>query len=298
MIAVNLLVVTTIGIVIGLVVPLVFHKGIPMNRYAPLMVICVLWGFGGAFISLLISRWMAKMMMGVRVIDANTTDPTEIALVRMVENLSRTANIPMPEVGIYDSPEINAFATGPSKSRSLVAVSSGLIRNMRQPEVEGVLSHEIAHIANGDMVTMTLIQGVINAFVLFLSYVLAFAVSQAMSRNSDDDRESGGNWFLQMILVNVFQMVFSVLGFIIVAWFSRWREFRADAGGARYGGRERMVAALKALKTVHEQGADQVGESKPAFASFKISGGGILGLFSTHPPLDERIARLEKPIGY
>jgi heat shock protein HtpX len=160
---VNILIVTTITIILS-----IFHvrDRVGDTGFFGLMIFCLIWGMGGAFISLLISRWMAKMMMGVEVIDPNTNDPQLRQLVGTVENLARSANIPMPEVGIYDSPEINAFATGPSKSRSLVAVSSGLLRNMRQPEVEGVLGHEISHIANGDMVTMTLLQGVVNAFAM------------------------------------------------------------------------------------------------------------------------------------
>lgn len=289
---VNLLVVATIGIVVALV----FRGHIP-HGYNALIGLCLIWGMGGAFISLAISRWMAKMMMGVKVIDPQAAVGEEALLLRTVEKLSRAANIPMPEVGIYNSPEINAFATGPSKSRSLVAVSSGLLQNMRQPEVEGVLGHEITHISNGDMVTMTLIQGVINAFVMFLSYILAFAVMQALSRNSDDDDDRGGfgNFLLQSFLVNIFQVVFSILGFIVVCWFSRWREFRADAGGAHLAGREKMIAALKALKSIHEQGADQAGKPQPAFQALKISGGNMLALFSTHPPLEKRIARLEHP---
>ena len=207
----------------------------------------------------------------------------------------------MPEVGVYNSPEINAFATGPSKSRALVAVSTGLLHNMRRSEIEGVLGHEVAHISNGDMVTMALIQGVINAFVMFLAYILAFAVSQAMSSRDEDDRGGGGSWFIQQMLVMLFQMVFSVLGFIVVAWFSRWREFRADAGGAQFAGRENMISALKALKVVHEHGADEAGQTQqPAFQALKISSktSSMAMLFSTHPPLEERIARLENPTAY
>jgi heat shock protein HtpX len=292
---VNILVMITINIVALLIIKYFFGGHMPRG-YMPLMVLCSVWGMGGAFISLLISRWMAKKMMGVEVIDPQTSDPDEQALVNMVEKLARAANIPMPEVGIYHSPEVNAFATGPSKSQALVAVSSGLLRNMRKSEVEGVLSHEIAHVANGDMVTMTLIQGVINAFVMFLSYILAFAITQAMSsRNDDDERGGGNNWFMQWILVQLFQVVFSLLGFLVVAKFSRWREFRADAGGAKLAGRQSMISALKALKTVHEQGTDEVGQPKTAFQAFKISskGGGMAILFSTHPPLEDRIARLE-----
>jgi heat shock protein HtpX len=292
---VNLLVMATISIIGALVIQFFFHGHVPRG-YTGLLILCSVWGMGGAFISLLISRWMAKMIMGVDVIDPKTDDPDEQALLEMVERLAKQAGIPMPEVGIYRSPEINAFATGPSKSQALVAVSAGLLRNMRKGEVEGVLGHEIAHIANGDMVTMTLIQGVINAFVMFLSYVLAFAISQAMSR-SDDDRDRGGNWFIQWMLVQLFQVVFSLLGFIVVAWFSRWREFRADAGGATFAGRDKMVSALKALQHIHDQGEDEVGEPKPAFSAFKISSkpSGMALIFSTHPPLEERIARLENP---
>jgi heat shock protein HtpX len=221
----------------------------------------------------------------------------------MVENLSRSAGVPMPEVGVYDSPEINAFATGPSQSQALVSVSSGLLRNMRRNQVEGVLGHEIAHIANGDMVTMTLIQGVINAFVMFLAYILAFAVSQALSSRDDDDRGGGTSWFVQWMLVQLFQFVFSLLGFLVVAWFSRWREFRADAGGAHYAGRQNMIDALKTLQRLHDEPeearqADAAqGQPQPAFQALMISGktSHVALLFATHPPLEERIARLENP---
>jgi heat shock protein HtpX len=215
-------------------------------------------------------------------------------LVQTVYHLARAAGLShMPEVGVYDSPEVNAFATGPSQSRALVAVSSGLLNTMRQAEIEGVLGHETAHIANGDMVTMTLIQGVVNAFAMFLARVLAFAISQGSSR--DNDR--GGGYFMQFILVQLFQYVFMVLGFIVVAWFSRWREFRADAGGARYAGRDHMISALKRLRAIHDEGVDQAGAQQPAFQALKISGktGFGLSLFATHPPIEERIARLENP---
>lgn len=290
---VNILIVTTISIILSL-----FHvqERIGGDRFTGLMVFCLIWGMGGAFISLAISKWMAKWMMGVEVIDPDTSDPRLRQLVETVHNLARSAGLPkMPEVGIYNSPEINAFATGPSKSSSLVAVSSGLLQNMRTPEVEGVLGHEIAHVANGDMVTMTLVQGVINAFVMFLARVLAFALTQG--RDRDENRGGGMAYFL---LVMVFQIVFSILGSMVVCWFSRWREFRADAGGAQFAGRERMIAALRALKVVHEHGADQVGEPQTAFQSLKISGKthSLAMLFSTHPPLEERIARLENPMNY
>jgi heat shock protein HtpX len=211
-----------------------------------------------------------------------------------VHELAQSARLPaMPQVGIYDSPEVNAFATGPTRSRALVAVSTGLLQSMRAREVAGVIGHEIAHVANGDMVTMTLIQGVINAFVLFLSRVLAFVVGQAM-RSRDDDR--GGGW-LEFILAQVFQLVFSFLGMFIVAWFSRHREFRADAGGARFAGRENMIDALRALQRQFDpQVAAAEAHRAQSFQSLKISGraGGLMALLSTHPPLEERIARLER----
>jgi len=289
---VNLLVMLTIGVIVSLV----FRGPVArMGGYQNLFLFCFIWGMGGAFISLLLSRWMAKMMMGVQVIDPNTSDPDDQRLVQTVNNLARAAGLSvMPEVGIYNSPEINAFATGPSRSRALVSVSSGLLGRMRQYDIEGVLGHEIAHIANGDMVTMTLIQGVVNAFAMFLARILAFALSRGSS-SRDDDR--GGNFFLEWMLINVFQTVFMVFGMIVVNWFSRWREFRADAGGARYAGRDHMLSALKTLKSIHEAGADLAGPQQPAIQALKISGhsGGFMALFASHPPLEERIARLENP---
>jgi heat shock protein HtpX len=265
----------------------------PPGTYQNLMLFCLVWGMGGAFISLSLSRVMAKWMMRVQVIPANTPDPNLRELVRMVHELAQRARLPkMPEVGIYDSDEINAFATGPTRSRSLVAVSTGLLRRMNRREIEGVLAHEVAHIANGDMVTMTLIQGVINAFVMFLARMLAFAVMAALK-----SRDSGrGGYFLQFMLVQLFQIVLSLLGSIVVCWFSRWREFRADAGGAGLSSRESMAGALRALQRFYGQHAHPEAEAGgAAFQSLKISGkaGGFARLFSTHPPLEERIARLE-----
>jgi heat shock protein HtpX len=293
LIVVNILVMLTLGIIASLLL------GGRASRfgYDNLFLFCFIFGMGGAFISLAISRWMAKVMMGVQVIDPNHADTDEQRLVETVHHLARAAGMStMPEVGIYNSPEINAFATGPSRSRALVAVSSGLLSHMRQSDIEGVLGHEITHIVNGDMVTMTLIQGVINAFAMFLARVLAMALSRGSSR--DDNR--GGNFFMEWILINLFQTVFMILGSIVVCWFSRWREYRADAGGARLAGRDNMISALRALKAIHEAGVDQAPETQqPAFQALKISGktGSFLGLlFADHPPLDERIARLENPI--
>jgi len=289
-VAVNILVVMTIGIVLGL---LGIHNKLPEGMYTQLLVICLIWGMVGAFISLALSRIMAKWLMGVRVIPPNVGDPALRELVQIVHSLARKAGIEtMPEVGIYESDEVNAFATGPTRSRSLVAVSTGLLRNMRREEIEGVLAHEISHITNGDMVTMTLVQGVINAFVMFLARVVAFVVSRAMSR-SDDDRGGGLIYFL---LVMVFQFVFSLFGAIIVCWFSRWREFRADAGGAELAGRLKMISALESLQQFYEKNVESTTKEEASFQAFKISGkqGGLLRLFATHPPLEERIARLKK----
>jgi len=212
-------------------------------------------------------------------------------LVQTVHHLARAAGLPaLPEVGIYESPDVNAFATGPSKSRSLVAVSTGLLDNMGQAEVEGVLGHEVTHISNGDMVTMTLLQGVINAFVMFLSRILAFVVSQAM-RSRDDGRDGGG--IMEWIMYYLFQIVFSLFGMVVLAWFSRTREFRADAGGARLAGRNNMIGALRALGALHDEKiAAAEAQRGQAFQMMKISGS-KRSLFATHPPIEERIARLE-----
>lgn len=288
---VNILVVATITLILG-----VFGVGryFPSGGLASLAVFSLLWGFVGAFISLALSRLMAKWFMGVQVIPEDTRDPDLRGLVDTVHHLAQQAGLRvMPEVGVYESPDVNAFATGPSRSRSLVAVSTGLLSQMRQREMSGVLAHEITHVANGDMVTMTLVQGVINAFVLFLSRVLAFVVSQAL--RSRDDRDTGGG-MVQFLLVYLFQIIFGILGTIVVAAFSRWREFRADAGGARLAGRDSMIGALRALQQLYNpQAAAADAHQSQAFQSLKISGqpGGLMALFATHPPLEERIARLE-----
>jgi heat shock protein HtpX len=287
---VNVLVLTTITILLNIFrVP----QKIGHDYYTGLLIFCFIWGLAGAFISLLLSRVMAKWMMGVQVIDPNTSDPAARRLVETVHQLARSAGLSkMPEVGFYESPEVNAFATGPSQSRALVAASSGLLNHMNQNEVEGVLGHEIAHVANGDMVTMTLIQGVVNAFVMFFARIAAMALTQGGSR--DDNR--GGSPMSYWLLVMLFQFVFSILGMIVICWFSRWREFRADAGGAQYAGRTNMINALKALQAYHDRGLDNVGQQQPAFQSLKISGGNaFMTLFASHPPLEERIARLENP---
>jgi heat shock protein HtpX len=224
-------------------------------------------------------------MMGVQVIDPQTRDPNERWVIDTVYRLAKGAKLPaMPQVGIYDSEEVNAFATGPTKSRSLVAVSSGLLRAMNKNETDGVLGHEIAHIANGDMVTMTLVQGVVNAFVMFFARVIAWTISQFV-----DERIR--HW-VHFGAVLVFEILFSILGMLVVAAFSRAREYRADAGGAVLAGRENMIAGLQCLKRTMELTDD----SQPSLATMKISSkrsGGLMAWFATHPDLDERIRRLE-----
>ena len=252
-------------------------------NHANLLVIALVWGMSGSVLSLLMSRQIAKWSLGVKLVNGRTGHPELDWLHATVSRLARQANLAVPEVGYYESPEVNAFATGPSKNKSLVAVSSGLLRTMRQEEVEGVLAHELAHIQNGDMVTMTLIQGVVNTFVLYLSRVIAGIV-----RNMVDERNA---YLVSLLVTIVLDIVLGILGMMIVAWFSRAREFRADAGAATLAGREKMVAALRRL-----QGTRQlVDNSEPALATLKISGRRAMLLFATHPPLEARIAALENP---
>jgi heat shock protein HtpX len=248
------------------------------------------WGFGAALVSLLLSRQIAKWTMGVRLVDGRSGNADLDWLYNKVGQLAQQANLPMPQVGFYESPEVNAFATGPSKSRSLVAVSTGLLKGMSRQEVEGVLAHEISHVANGDMVTMTLIQGVVNAFVLYLSHVVAALVRNVIAR--DDER---GPSLLGMVAsYAVFiaaQIAFGLIGSMITAWFSRQREFRADAGGATLAGRGAMTAALRKLASFQGRVDNTRG---PELATLKIAGGSrFLALLSTHPPLELRIAALE-----
>lgn len=288
--AVNLLVVVSISLILSVlgVKPYLTAYGID---YTSLAAFCLIWGMTGSLISLALSRVMAKFMMGVQVIDPNTRDPGLQELVQTVHQLARSAGLPaMPEVGIYDSQELNAFATGPTKSRALVAVSTGLLERMSRDEIEGVLGHEIAHVANGDMVTMTLIQGIVNAFVMFLSRVLAFAIAQAL-RGDREERGRSMSPMLYGVIQFVLEIVLMFLGMMVVAFFSRWREFRADKGGARLAGRQSMINALEKLRRTYEL-VDP--SAQPAVQALKISGrGGFMRLFSTHPPLEERIARLQ-----
>jgi heat shock protein HtpX len=277
----NLAILVTLSIVLSVLGVAGYIRPDGGIDHTALMVFAFVWGMGGAFISLLMSRWIAKKSLGVKLVNGQTGHPELDWLYNTVSRLARQANLPMPEVGYYDSAEVNAFATGPSKRKSLVAVSSGLLRNMRPEETEGVLAHELAHIQNGDMVTMTLVQGVVNAFVLYLSRVIAGIV-----RNAVDERYA---YLLSFVVTIVLDIVLGILGMVIVAWFSRAREFRADAGAATLAGREKMIAALRRL-----QGTRQlVDNSEPELATLKISGSRSMLLFATHPPLEARIAALE-----
>jgi heat shock protein HtpX len=295
--AVNFLVVSVISFIIYVfnIQPFLTRHGLD---YGSLALFCLIWGMGGAFISLLLSKMMAKWLMGVQIIDPNTRNPTLRNLVAMVHNQAQKAGLPgLPEVGIYESAEINAFATGPSKSHSLVAVSTGLLQRMTPDEVEGVLGHEVSHIANGDMVTMTLLQGVVNAFVMFMARVIAFGISRAFSKNRDEDSSENVSPLFFQLTVFALEMVFMTLGMLVIARFSQYREFRADAGGARLAGSHKMIEALKALQRTIETPLEAA-QQPAAFNALKISSkSGMLRLFATHPPLEERIERLEKLYG-
>jgi heat shock protein HtpX len=252
-----------------------------------LLIFAAVMGFGGSFISLAISKWSAKKAMGVQVIEA-PSNSTEFWLMETVRDYSAKAGIKMPEVGIFDTPEVNAFATGMTKNSSLVAVSSGLLRQMSKSEAEAVIGHEIAHVANGDMVTLALIQGVVNTFVMFLSRVIGHLVDRVVFKT---ERGHGPAFFVTMIVA---ELVLGVLASIIVMWFSRQREFRADRGGAALAGRPNMIAALERLNSLHP------GPLPEKLAAFGISGGGAGGikrLFMTHPPLEERIESLRRQAG-
>jgi len=248
-----------------------------------LLVFSAFFGFAGSFISLAMSKTIAKTSMGVRVI-GQSADPTEQWLLGVVQQHARAVGVGMPQVGIFDSPEPNAFATGANRNSALVAVSTGLLQRMNHQEIEAVLGHEMTHVANGDMVTLTLLQGVVNTFVIFLSRVIGNIIDRAVFRSED------GRGIASFVTVIVLQLVLGILANIIVMWFSRRREFRADRGGAELTGKGNMIAALEELKRVHEPLPSQ------QFSAFGIAdgsvGGGLKRLFMSHPPLDERIAAL------
>jgi len=281
--ATNLAIVVLLGIVLRLlgIESILDESGTGLNLGA-LLIFAAVFGFAGSFISLAISKWSAKRMMGVRVI-TQPANATESWLVNAVRNQAQQAGIGIPEVGVFDSPEPNAFATGARRDAALVAVSTGLLQSMSQQEAEAVLAHEVSHVANGDMVTLALIQGVVNTFVIFLARVVGHTVDRVVFRNE----EGHGPAF--WITTIVAEIVLGLLATMIVMWFSRQREFRADAGGARLAGRQHMIGALERLKQRH------AGPLPDKMAAFGIAGGrgaGIKRLFMSHPPLEERIAAL------
>jgi heat shock protein HtpX len=252
-------------------------------NFSALLVLSAVIGFTGSIISLLMSKWSAKRMVGAHVIE-NPTDPTERWLVETVSRQAQMAGIGMPEVAIYDAPDVNAFATGWNRNNALVAVSTGLLHSMSRDEAEAVLAHEVSHVANGDMVTLALIQGVVNTFVIFLSKLFGYFVDRVLLKNDGRDGPGIGMFVAEMVA----QLVLGVVASVIVMWFSRQREFRADAGGANLAGRLKMISALERLKRNQEQA--QLPEQ---IAAFGISGGkGLSKLFMTHPPLEERIEAL------
>lgn len=280
----NFAVMAAIGIVINVLGALgVFGQGDFMRHYGPLVVMSGVAGFGGAFISLLASKWIAKWTTGAQVISAPRTSD-EAWLLQTVQQLAERAGIGTPEVAIYPSPELNAFATGASRNHALVAVSSGLLERMNRAEVEGVIGHELTHVANGDMVTMTLLQGVLNTFVIFFSRIIGGLIDGAL-RGRDDDRRGGGIGYFVSTMVA--QFVLGFLAMFIIAAFSRWREFRADRGGADLAGRAKMIAALRRL------GSQEETTLPKAMAAFGINGGGLVGLLRSHPPIEERIHALQ-----
>ncbi len=273
-------------LVLSIVLSIVFKVfGIDNRSMGGLLIFAAVFGFGGSFISLAMSKWMAKRSTGAVVI-TEPSNATEHWLVSTVQRQAKQAGIGMPEVAIYDSPEINAFATGMSRNNALVAVSTGLLHAMTQQEAEAVLAHEVSHVANGDMVTLTLIQGVVNTFVIFFARVVAGIIDNFF--RSNDEEESQGGGLSYMITVFVLEMIFGVLASIIVMWFSRQREYKADAGAARLVGSASMVAALQRLKGNHES---QLQGSMTAFGL--ATKPAASELFMSHPPLEKRIAALQ-----
>jgi heat shock protein HtpX len=278
--ATNLAVMVLLGIVLS-VLQNVF--GVTLGNNGVLLVFAAIFGFGGSLFSLAISKWVAKRTTGMHLIEQPRNEG-EAWLFSTVQRQAQAAGIKMPEVGIYDAPEINAFATGPSRNNSLVAVSTGLLRAMNRDEAEAVLAHEVSHVANGDMVTMALIQGVLNTFVIFLARVVGRIIDSAISGN----REGGGLAYYAIVFV--LDIVFGLFASVIAMWFSRWREFRADAGGASLAGREKMIAALQRLASTY--GQSTLPSQVRAFGISGSVGGGLKRLFMSHPPLAERIQAL------
>ncbi|MCG7533423.1 protease HtpX [Pseudoalteromonas sp. OOF1S-7] len=275
----NLAVMLVLGIVLSIVMSAL---GLSNRSYGGMLLIAGVFGFGGAFISLFMSKWIAKKSTGAYVIEQPRNE-SEHWLVQTVANQAKQVGIAMPEVAIYDSPEINAFATGPSKNNSLVAVSTGLLNNMTQDEAEAVLAHEVSHVANGDMVTLTLIQGVVNTFVIFIAKVLANLVDGFLN---GDEEDNGVSW-TYIVFDMIFQILFGILASVIVAYFSRQREFAADKGAADLVGAHKMRAALERLRHNHES---QLEGSMMAFGI--ASGKSLSEMFASHPPLEQRIQAL------
>jgi heat shock protein HtpX len=280
----NLAIVLVLSITMRLlgVEPFLNANGLNLNS---LLIFAAVMGFGGAFISLAISKWSAKQMSGAVTIETPKT-PDEIWLMNIVKKQSQAVDIQMPEVAIFNSPAVNAFATGMSRNSSLVAVSSGLLEMMTKDEAEAVIGHEISHIANGDMVTLTLIQGVVNTFVLFFSRVIGYTVDKVVFKTRQG---TGPAFFITMIIS---ELLLGVLASIVVMWFSRQREYRADFGGGQLAGKQKMIAALQRLKTQYETSA--LPKSIAALGISGEQGIGLKELFSTHPSLDDRIARLQQ----
>jgi len=278
----NLAVVLVLGIVLNIVFSVL---GIDSRSTGGLLVFAAVFGFGGAFISLAMSKWMAKRSVGAEVI-TQPRNEAERWLMDTVARLSRQAGISMPEVAVYDAPEMNAFATGMKRNAALVAVSTGLMQSMNRDEVEAVLAHEVSHVANGDMVTLTLIQGVVNTFVIFFARIVAGIIS-GLTSNSDEEEGGGMGPLAYMATVFVLEAVFGILASIIVMWFSRQREYRADAGSADLVGRQKMISALERLKQSYEP------QMEGSMMAFGINGKSTLSeWFMSHPPLDKRIQAL------
>ncbi|HEK3031744.1 TPA: protease HtpX [Proteus mirabilis] len=275
----NLAVMFVFGIILSL-------TGIQGRSVQGLMIMAGLFGFGGAFVSLLMSKWMALRSVGGQVIE-NPTSEVERWLLDTVRRQSEQVGIKMPQVAIYDAPDINAFATGARRDASLVAVSTGLLASMSRDEAEAVIAHEISHVANGDMVTMTLLQGVVNTFVIFISRIIAQFVANFISSDEESENSNGNSW-VYMGVSMVLEIVFGILASIITMWFSRYREFHADAGSAKLVGREKMIAALQRLKTSYEP------QEESSMMAFCINGRNksFSELFLSHPPLDKRIEAL------
>ena len=280
-------VLVVVGVVGSILMSLLGIRLSPGN-YAGLFVMCAIFGSVGSIVSLFMSKSMCKRAYGVEVI-TQPRNNAEAFLLKEVSSMAQRAGIAMPEVGIYYSAEPNAFATGASKDAALVAVSSGLLNNMSADEVRGVLGHEISHISNGDMVTMTLLQGVLNTFVYFFSYIIAQALSGFLNRSSDENSSGGGNFFVFYMVNSLLQMLFGILATIISMWFSRYREYRADAGSADLEGTDRMISALQALQRMKDLNLQKEGQ----FSALCINGGvSVSELFMSHPPLEKRIAAL------